>query len=853
MRLYLIKFINLMLILCFVATLAHAWTHGSPSANIGSPIGVNLAQQQSVSSGQQMYMNILKSGGVWNGQPNNGSVCAGTTNEQDYIYSSGLVLDANIYPTTLTPTPSVVTGTITGPLLHVTAAPSQVWVGGTLTGSGVSASTTITSFNAQASASIPTGTPGVVTMNGSNLTAGTQVQIFANSGVLATPLVDGGLYFVIAAGLGANSFEISATMGGAAINFSGSPSGTPIVIAMATGSGGVGTYTVNNSQTVTSTSITETNTFTSLCTVLTKGMPSPFYPSGTYRLTWDGAGTIKVSSDAAATTCTSSPCTFTVTPSVNGIQLGITATTPGNYVKNVALILASNATAFDAGEQFDPTFIAKVKYFGTIRGMQATDTIGSPLVNWSARATPTQAFYNIGAGFVTDFPSTSDGSPKGMPYEVLIDLCNKINANCWINEPSISNATYVSNMAALFAGRLHSNLSVYVERSNEAWNTGAIAIANMNLFNTWAALGGALFPTAVNDAQRIEAYNTQRSIDDMAVWKTAFGSNSSHVIRVFGGFAGNNQYNIDFLGATTPYLGGGSWTGTVASHHDLLATAPYYDITPPSAWTGDIDGGLTRLFGLVSTGAGIPAGVGTATTGTSTAYVLADGTGTGCPAAVNTNGYATVVIFNQTNGANPTLAVDGCAAQPILYDGAAISGGPAGVAPAATALASGGANSYVAVYTTTTSAGAVTTSWRLLCGPGQGCAGQTISSALGLISVNKATATANGIGLALYEGGWGFVAAADPPDIWAVLYNTAAHDARSYNTTQLLMNGLRNTVGLNEVFVYYDGISIGGFRGQNWGLLDSTYQTTSSKYQGALDFIAANPCWWTTNGVSCRH
>jgi len=50
--------------------------------------------------------------------------------------------------------------------------------------------------------------------------------VFTTTGALPTGITAGTTYYVIAAGLTANAFEVSATRGGSAVNTSGSQSGT---------------------------------------------------------------------------------------------------------------------------------------------------------------------------------------------------------------------------------------------------------------------------------------------------------------------------------------------------------------------------------------------------------------------------------------------------------------------------------------------------------------------------------------------------------------------------------------------------------------------------------------------------
>lgn len=75
-----------------------------------------------------------------------------------------------------------------------------------------------------ATITVTIATPAVVTWTGHGLQAGSTV-VFTTTGALPTGITAGTRYFVIAAGLTAGAFQISATEGGAAINTSGTQSG----------------------------------------------------------------------------------------------------------------------------------------------------------------------------------------------------------------------------------------------------------------------------------------------------------------------------------------------------------------------------------------------------------------------------------------------------------------------------------------------------------------------------------------------------------------------------------------------------------------------------------------------------
>jgi hypothetical protein len=93
--------------------------------------------------------------------------------------------------------------------------------------------------------------------------ANNQITLYTTGpgAALPTGLAIATTYFVIAAGLTANTFELSATLAGSAINTSGTQSGTHYIIKPdgstgLSGYNGIGIYRVNNSQSVSSRSMT---------------------------------------------------------------------------------------------------------------------------------------------------------------------------------------------------------------------------------------------------------------------------------------------------------------------------------------------------------------------------------------------------------------------------------------------------------------------------------------------------------------------------------------------------------------------------------------------------------------------
>lgn len=74
-------------------------------------------------------------------------------------------------------------------------------------------------------ATISIATPGVVSWTAHGLAAGQPVVFTNEGGALPTGLTEGTVYYVVAAGLTADSFSVSATKGGAAVNTTGTSTG----------------------------------------------------------------------------------------------------------------------------------------------------------------------------------------------------------------------------------------------------------------------------------------------------------------------------------------------------------------------------------------------------------------------------------------------------------------------------------------------------------------------------------------------------------------------------------------------------------------------------------------------------
>nr|WP_275589215.1 DNRLRE domain-containing protein [Paenibacillus sacheonensis] len=219
------------------------------------------------------------------------------------------------------------------------------------------------------------------------------------------------------------------------------------------------------------------------------------------------------------------------------------------------------ATAYSTGTNiWNPTFIAELSPYTTLRFMDWGLTNNSKIQTWSQRRLPADAG-NAEVGLI------DSGSPvtAGLAYEWMIDLCNRTNKDLWINLPHMADDNYANQLAALIKSKLNGNLKVYVEYSNETWNGGFAQ------FQYTLDQGIALGLPGSNQWYQGGAFSLYKSVRIWNQFATVFGTQmSSRVVRV-GAFSGN--YDI-FDQGYNAVINSSTWNPT-GQKADLFAIAPY--------------------------------------------------------------------------------------------------------------------------------------------------------------------------------------------------------------------------------------------------------------------------------------
>ncbi len=101
-------------------------------------------------------------------------------------------------------------------------------------------------------------------------------------------------------------------------------------------------------------------------------------------------------------------------------------------------------------------YVAQLAPYKVLRMMDWSNINRNTEVEWADRGTQT-SFNALGE--------------TGIAWESVIDLVNQANADLWLNIPTMASDDYIEQLAKLVSAELDTERLVYIEYSNETWNT----------------------------------------------------------------------------------------------------------------------------------------------------------------------------------------------------------------------------------------------------------------------------------------------------------------------------------------------------------------------------------------------
>lgn len=227
------------------------------------------------------------------------------------------------------------------------------------------------------------------------------------------------------------------------------------------------------------------------------------FPSGNYVVTWKGKGTLEFRGHTGIVSQQSNRLVVHV-DSVTGGQPGIKLSNVdlSNPIRDIRVWLPGLEESCHA---FHPLFLDRLRPFSVLRfypWMRIYTSSG----RWQARTT---------------LATPRQGNQEGVAIEFMVDLCNELAADPWFCMPHLADDTYVRNFATLVRDTLRNEAKIYLEFSNENWNTDFAS-------GKWAREQSQLRGIP---AMHVVA---ERSAQVFDIWHEVFGQRKDRIVRVAG-------------------------------------------------------------------------------------------------------------------------------------------------------------------------------------------------------------------------------------------------------------------------------------------------------------------------------
>ncbi|MDY0167967.1 MAG: hypothetical protein RBS80_15570 [Thermoguttaceae bacterium] len=284
---------------------------------------------------------------------------------------------------------------------------------------------------------------------------------------------------------------------------------------------------------------------TPLCTI-----ERGHYPAGQYTVLYEGRGEIDFWGAASVAAREPGRMTIDVDPSRGGLFLRLKETDPDDYVRNIRVIMPGFENTY-LENPFHPAFLERWQGVACFRFMDWMHTNGSTIETWADRPTPESATF----------------TGRGVALEVMIDLCNRQRADAWFCMPHLADDDFVRRFAEMVKDRLHLDLKVYVEYSNEVWNNQFPQTRYSWEMAKKLGLGPEERPWEGGGM-----FYARRSVEMFKIWAEIFGG-TERLVRVIAWQAGNTHWMDKIV---LPFE-------DAYKHTDSLSIAPYISMNVPES------------------------------------------------------------------------------------------------------------------------------------------------------------------------------------------------------------------------------------------------------------------------------
>ena len=212
------------------------------------------------------------------------------------------------------------------------------------------------------------------------------------------------------------------------------------------------------------------------------------------------------------------------------VELQVANIDPDDPIRNIAVVHQDHVAAHDAGQIFNPDWLARVEGMAVFRFMEWVNANYTTLSDWADRPVPEDYTY----------------TPDGVPLEVMIRLANETGTEPWFTIPHLASDDFIAQMAGMIRDQLDPGLRAWIEFSNETWNW-SFPQANHARDQAQARWG---------DGDRWQEWNAMRAAQMVQIFNREFdgqarpaGAGSGHANRLAR--AGNQLLRAKLAGRGT--------------------------------------------------------------------------------------------------------------------------------------------------------------------------------------------------------------------------------------------------------------------------------------------------------------
>ena len=303
-------------------------------------------------------------------------------------------------------------------------------------------------------------------------------------------------------------------------------------------------------------------------------IPAKALPEGVYTVRYDGEGSMRYGGSAKLIKRSPGKDLIRFEPLANKTitaTLFIEKSNPKNHLRNIRVLMSGGICLNDplrrvdnaqqcGGRQFmafadhhkqiifNPDYLNFMKDFKVVRFMNMSGITRNNLRHWKDRPSLTKATWGGPEG------------QRGVPIEIMVELANQLNINPWFNIPHQAADDYIQGFASYVNQRLKPTLKVYLEYTNEAWNSVFVPQAEHMKQNG--------IRQKLDADRRIAGFKfySKQSVNIFKQWEKVFGG-TSRLVRVMGGMTTDPSMSETILAYQKAY-----------QYVDALAIAPYFYI-----------------------------------------------------------------------------------------------------------------------------------------------------------------------------------------------------------------------------------------------------------------------------------